>query len=370
MRKTVPFLFLVFFLSASLVPAGEAELPAGLYARLTTSKGEILARLYYQRVPLTVMNFVGLATGALESNKPAGTHFYDGTTFHRVMADFMIQGGCPQGTGMGDAGYRFADEFHPELKHDKPGVLSMANSGPVSNGSQFFITHKATPHLNNKHAVFGQVIKGQSVVDKIEKGDKIEKVEILRVGQAAQDFSFDRKTFDALRQEVLARQKVEYSKTVAAEMQAGMRMLHQQLERAQGNAEMVRRIKDAIAFLTKLREQTLKAGVSDDLLLYIVEEEGTGPAPENGQTVKVHYTGYLPNGVKFDSSRDRGQPIAFPLGQGQVIPGWDLGLKMMKKGGKRRLIIRPGLGYGPKGYPPVIPPDATLVFDVELVDIQ
>lgn len=191
-------------LSASVSSADETtattERDPGLYAVIDTSKGEIVCRLTYDKTPLTVVNFAGLAEGKLKNSaKPAGTPFYDGLTFHRVIADFMIQGGCPEGTGRGGPGYRFKDEFHRDLRHDRAGVLSMANAGPGTNGSQFFITHRETPHLNNRHSVFGYVVDGQDVVDSIRQGDTIESIRIQRVGPEAQAFDISQERFDALK---------------------------------------------------------------------------------------------------------------------------------------------------------------------------
>jgi|ETNmetMinimDraft_25_1059894.scaffolds.fasta_scaffold35616_2 peptidylprolyl isomerase len=179
--------------------AGSAEAPApGLYATLSTSKGDIVLELHYKKVPLTVTNFVGLAEGKIKSIRPAGQPYYDGLIFHRVIADFMIQGGCPNGNGRGGPGYKFRDEFDPTLKHTGPGVLSMANAGPGTNGSQFFITHKATPWLDGRHAVFGKVVSGQDVVDAIAKGDTLKKIVIKRVGEDAEKFIADQASFDKL----------------------------------------------------------------------------------------------------------------------------------------------------------------------------
>src|SRR5690606_27078225 len=159
----------------------------GIYAKFNTRKGQILVKLTHDLTPGTVGNFVALADGNLENSaRPPGKPYYVGLKFHRVIPDFMIQGGCPQGVGTGGPGYKFDDEFHHELTHDGPGVLSMANAGPGTNGSQFFITHVATPWLDGKHTVFGHVVKGQDVVDSIAQGDTMDKVEIIRVGEEAQ----------------------------------------------------------------------------------------------------------------------------------------------------------------------------------------
>lgn len=162
----------------------------GIYAKFNTAKGSVLVKLTHDLTPGTVGNFVALAEGNLENNKkPQGVKYYDGLTFHRVIPDFMIQGGCPLGSGTGDPGYKFDDEFHPSLKHDKPGVLSMANAGPGTNGSQFFITHVPTSWLDGKHTVFGHVVEGQEVVDAVAQGDVLETLEIIRVGEEAEKWN-------------------------------------------------------------------------------------------------------------------------------------------------------------------------------------
>ena len=319
----------------------QTQLDDGLYAKFDTNKGEIICALEFQKTPLTVANFVGLAEGTKELGggaKMKGDHFYDGLKFHRVIPDFMIQGGDPLGTGTGGPGYTFPDEIDPSLTHSGPGILSMANAGPGTNGSQFFITHVATPWLDGKHTVFGHVVSGQKVVDAIATNDTINSVEIIRVGSEAEAFKSDQAAFDSLVNGLQDRQR---EKELAA-MEAEQDQISSQWP-------------DAI---------TTPSG-----LKYVVVEEGEGDSPANGSVVTVHYTGKLLNGQKFDSSVDRGQPIDFPVGKGQVIKGWDEALLSMKKGEKRVLIIPPDLGYGPSGRGP-IPPNAYMIFDVELVNFQ
>ena len=311
------------------------KLEDGLYALMITSKGEILLSLEYKKCPMTVCNFVGLAEGNLNLDN-MGTPFYDGLTFHRVIKDFMIQGGCPKGNGTGGPGYRFPDEFDPSLKHTGPGILSMANAGPGTNGSQFFITHVETPWLDGKHTVFGHVIDGQDVVNSIAQGDTIKSVEIIRIGD-------DAKAFDA--SETHFEQLVSECEKRAAEIKAAARKKVED--------EIESRFPDAVKTPTGLR--------------YIIKKKGSGDSsPSYGQSVKVHYQGQLLNGKIFDSSLIRKQPAVFAVGQ--VIEGWNEALMSMRKGEKRTLIIPPELGYGEYGYPGVIPPDSFLIFDVELLD--
>ncbi|MFC4094444.1 peptidylprolyl isomerase [Euzebyella saccharophila] len=307
----------------------------GIYAKFNTSKGEILVKLTHDKTPGTVGNFVALAEGKQENKvKAAGEPYYDGIKFHRVIPDFMIQGGCPLGTGTGDAGYKFDDEFHPELKHSEPGVLSMANAGPGTNGSQFFITHVPTPWLDGKHTVFGHVESGQEVVDAIAQGDAIETLEIVRVGDEAENWdAVDAfKSFQNSREQRIAEEK------------------------AKQEAELE---KVAAGF------ESTPSG-----LRYKVIQKGDGAKAEKGSKVSVHYEGSLMNGQVFDSSYKRKQPIDFQIGVGQVIPGWDEGIGLLQVGDKARFVIPSDLAYGSAGAGGVIPPNATLLFDVELMDVK
>lgn len=307
----------------------------GIYAKFNTTRGAILVKLTPELTPGTVGNFVALAEGNLENKaRPQGKPYYDGLTFHRVISNFMVQGGDPNGTGSGGPGYQFDDEFHQDLRHDTPGVLSMANAGPGSNGSQFFITHVATPWLDDKHTVFGKVVEGQDIVDAIKQGDVMTTVEILRVGEEAQ----------------------KWNAVEAFRVFEGSRAKREAAERAESEAKL----------------EKLSAGFqkTDSGLRYQIIQKGNGAKAAKGKTVSVHYTGTLENGKTFDSSYPRKKPIEFPLGMGNVIEGWDEGIELLQVGDKARFVIPPYLGYGERGAGGVIPPNAVLIFDVELVDVR
>ncbi len=336
--KGVIFFMLFTLLSMSASCGTDTDLKDGLYAEIDTSKGKILLSLEYEKTPMTVANFTGLAEGKIDGGQGKGKPFYDGLKFHRVIADFMIQGGCPRGNGTGGPGYQFPDEFDSSLTHSGPGILSMANSGPGTNGSQFFITHKDTPWLDGKHTVFGHVVEGQDIVDKIAQGDKIKKVSIIRVGEEAANFKNDQEAFDDI---VMNQEKLKAAKFKA-------------------------KIEKDIKTIEKKWPEAKK---TESGLMYIVREEGTGSdSPVMGSRVKTHYEGKFLDGQIFDSSYQRGKPLEFQVGQ--VIQGWNEALMDMKKGEKRTLIIPPELGYGSAGAGGVIPPYAYLVFEVELIDFQ
>ena len=314
-----------------------SDLSDGLYADLETSKGNIILELYYEQAPTTVSNFVALAEGnhPVVDNQHEGKRYYDGLKFHRVIENFMIQGGDPSGTGSGGPGYQFDDEFNEELKHDGPGVLSMANAGPGTNGSQFFITHVETPWLDGKHSIFGKVNSGQDVVDKIEQDDIIKKVKVIRIGEAAKSFNAPK----------------NFENYISEKSKAD-------ILRAEAEKESLEKLSEGM--------QETESG-----LKYKISKEGTGPNAKKDDLLSVHYSLKLVDGSEIDSSLTRGTPIEFTCGVGQVIKGWDEAMQLLNKGSKARLIIPSELGYGAVGAGNgVIPPNATLIFDVELVDIK
>ena len=343
--KQISWILLVLIVGLSGCKSSKyPDLKDGLYAELQTDKGNILLQLRPDKAPVTVANFVTLAEGTNPYVKEEykGKHFYDGLTFHRVISkaagaqqDFVIQGGDPLGNGQGGPGYQFKNEIS-DLKHTK-GALSMARENkPDTNGSQFFITLTDTPFLDGKYSVFGYTVKGFDVVQKIRKNDTIKKVTIIRKGKEAKKFDAVKVFNDYMKEKSDAEQKKnEAKKKLAADLAA---------KKAQAKED--------------------PSG-----LKILIEKEGTGRKPKAGEWVQVHYTGYLPDGTKFDSSYDRGQPIGFQVGKGRVIAGWDQGIMQLKEGTTAYLFIPPHLGYGERGAGGVIPPNSDLIFKVELVKI-
>lgn len=307
----------------------------GIYAHFETDKGEIVAEIFYEEVPMTAANFIGLAEGKIDNEaRELGEPFYDGLKFHRVISDFMIQGGDPEGTGRGGPGYRFPDEIHKDLKHDEPGILSMANAGPGTNGSQFFITHVSTPWLDGKHTVFGKVVLGQDVVNEIEQDDIIHKLTIKRIGYEAEQFN-PRKVFNK-----------------------HLEKAHEKFRHAQQEKE------------AEINKLVIGFDQTTSGLYYKITKRGDGKPAEHGKTVSVHYRGMLTDKTVFDDSYTRGEPISFPLGKGRVIPGWEEGIDLLREGDEAVLIIPPKLAYGKAGAAGVIPPDAWLIFEVKLVKVS
>lgn len=330
----------------------------GLFAKITTSKGDILLALEFEKTPVTVANFVALAEGEhpFVEDKYKNIRFYDGLKFHRVIANFMIQGGDPLGTGSGDPGYKFNDEFHPDLKHDKAGILSMANSGPKTNGSQFFITHKETPWLDNKHTVFGHVVEGQEIVNKIAKDDVIEKITIIRKGKAAKKFNAA-KVFKQYKKEEDKQNKeiAEKQRKIAAKK---------------------------IASIEQLKSNGTKMPSG---LIYEVIKKGEGEKPVKGEEVHIHYAGFLTNGTLFDTSYETVateygkldarkaaakayKPFPFKYGEKQgLIKGFIEAIEQMNYNDKIRAYIPANLAYGKAGAGNVIPPNSDIVFEIELL---
>jgi peptidylprolyl isomerase len=331
-------LLLVLMAETALGAPGDSALGDGLFARIRTRKGDIVVRLEYGKTPMTVCNFAGLAEGKL--NAAGGKPFYNGLLFHRVIADFMIQGGDPLGTGAGGPGYQFPDEFDSSLKHDGPGVLSMANAGPNTNGSQFFITHKATPWLDGKHSVFGRVVQGQNVVNAIAQRDIIESITIIRNGPAAAAFKTDQGAFDGYVKNA--------GNAAAAKLQA---------ERERTIAEIEKKYPGAVLTPSGLR--------------YIIQKPGTGPKPKTGSAAVVRYKGMFLSGDVFDNSDLHGGPQDFSLGVKRLIPGMDEALLDMAAGETRLVIIPPELAYGERGAGNgAIPPRSFLIFELELLGIK
>lgn len=359
------------FFSCNSQKKAYKDLGDGLFADIETTQGNIIVKLNYKETPVTVANFVTLAEGKNTFVKAEykGKPFYNGTIFHRVIKDFMIQGGDPTGTGMGEPGYRFEDEIVPTLKHDKKGILSMANAGPATNGSQFFITQVPTPHLDGRHTVFGETVKGLEVIDAIantktvmndkpEKDIKINKITIIANGKDAKNFNAV-KVFEDYFKEINKREREKEAKTKAA------------------SAKFLEEV--------KVQEPQAKALPSGVKIFKLVD--GKGKQPNHTHQVMVNYAGYLKNGTLFDSNvkeieeaygkynslrEQQGGYEAFPMPyntSAQLIPGFRDALLTMKVGDKIRVFIPATLGYGERGAGDVIPPNSDLIFDIEITDI-
>ena len=361
-KKTVPVKKPVTTVKAAVKPAVKPVVKApavieGIFATISTNKGDIVLELEYKKTPVTVANFIALAEGKntfVTNEKLKGKPFFDGLKFHRVIKDFMIQGGDPSGNGSGGPGYAFKDEI-TDLKHNKPGILSMANSGPTTNGSQFFITHKETPWLDGKHTVFGHVTEGMNVVNSIAANDVITKVTIVRKGVLAKKFDAPKVFSDYFNN------KSEDQKKVASVITA----------------------KKAYLAATKATATTTPSG-----LAYKITQKGTGVKPANGTTFYFHYAGYFEDGTLFDSSYEdvcksygkydanraaQNGYQAFPFEAGKkdgMIPGFIEGLENMSFGDKAVVFIPSNLAYGERGAGSVIPPNTTLVFELEMLEKQ
>lgn len=371
LKISFKILFITLLITITSCKAQYPDLEDGMYAEFVTTKGTMVAKLAFEKTPITVANFVSLAEGTntMVDSAYKGKKFFNGTIFHRVIDSFMIQGGDPTGTGAGSPGYKFLDEFHPDLKHDKPGMLSMANSGPKTNGSQFFITEKPTPFLDNKHAVFGELVLGLDVQDSIsnvktDSNDKpledvvIKELNIIRKGKAA-------KTFDAPKvfiNHFAEAEKLEKEKAAKAEA-------------------LLNTTKDKFK---KQREQatTLASG-----LKYTITEKGTGANLKETSKVLTNYTLFLEDGKILDTNKlevaetfgivnehrkaaNQYQPIVANLSpNAQMIAGFKEGLQQLQVGDKATLFIPYHLAYGETGNR-AIPPKTNLIFEVEILELQ
>jgi peptidyl-prolyl cis-trans isomerase A (cyclophilin A) len=382
-KSITTFFGILLLLSNSSCQNKYPELGDGLFAEFATTKDTMVVQLFYKKVPLTVANFVGLAEGTHPqlADSLKGKPYYNGTIFHRVIDQFMIQGGDPTATGMGDPGYKFGDEFDETLKHDKPGILSMANSGPATNGSQFFITEVPTPHLDNRHAVFGQVVKGLEVQDSISNvavapgsNKPLEDVEILAVNIIRQGFGA--KGFDA-------------AKTWEKELPLLEEKRLKKIEEAKKEAERLKKIAEekmeaaAAEILPVLEDYKSKATATDSGLLTYTITEGNGEKPALGSVVKLYYEGYFADGKLFstnvkdidvkcgtynDQKEQRGMYNQMPMkfsADAQMIPGFKEGVLAMTKGQKSFFYLPSHLAYGENGRGP-IKPNSDLIFIVEL----
>ena len=355
----------------------------GIFATISTTKGDITVQLEYEKTPVTVANFIALSEGTstcVLDDKLKGKPFFNGLKFHRVIKDFMIQGGDPSGTGSGGPGYAFKDEF-TDLKFDKGGILAMANSGLATNGSQFFITHKDTPWLNGKHTIFGHVTQGMNVVNLIAQDDVITKITITRKGALAKQFDapkvfadyFANKAEDAKKQALI---DAENQKKQAA-IQADAKKTYTQ--------QYASVIAAKVAYLATTKATATKTASG---LVYKIVQKGKGVKPVNGSTFFFHYAGYFEDGTLFDSSYEDVSKAygkydanraaqngyqAFPFEAGKkdgMIPGFMEALAMMSYGDKAVVFIPSKLAYGERGAGGVIPPNTNLVFELEMFEKQ
>ncbi|MGC6479506.1 MAG: peptidylprolyl isomerase [Flavobacteriaceae bacterium] len=352
-----------FYLFASILVLSACKTPYphldnGIYADMETNKGNILLSLAYDKTPATVANFVALSEGNHPTVAPEfeGKPYYDGILFHRVIQDFMIQGGDPTGTGSGGPGYRFDDEI-TDLKHDGPGILSMANAGPGTNGSQFFITHKETPWLDGKHTVFGFVVEGQSVVDTIQQKDTIRAIKIIRKGKEAKRFDAP-KVFQEFLDQKEQREKEAAEKAAAIKSNNTTRF-----EQAKANAT------------------STASGLS-----YTITQKGNGPAVTSTNKALAHYAVYFTDGTLLDTSMSevaqqndmlneaklaagKYVPLLADVSpEAELIAGFKEGVALLRQGDKATVFLPSGLAYGEKGRSG-IPPNSDLIFELEIVEV-
>lgn len=380
-------------LSCITLSFAQSKKQEGIFAEINTTKGTIVVALEYKKTPITVASFISLAEGKNTQVKESfkGKPFYNGLKFHRVIKDFMIQGGCPEGTGSGEPGYKFVDEI-TDLAHTGPGILSMANSGPGTNGSQFFITHKQTSWLDGKHTVFGHVVSGLEVVNKIEQNDVINSIIIIRAGKEAKKFQAD-KVFKAYFDKKEENDKIQNTKNDAAKKAVADAVALKQKQQAEIDAANLKVLEgkllgvkaEKVASLMELKTNATKTASG---LQYVITKKGDGKKPANGADIFVHYAGFFEDGALFDSSYediskvygkfDQNRASAngyapFPFKYGNktgLIAGFLEGVNLLSFGDKVTLFIPSTLAYGEAGAGGVIPPNADLIFEVEILETQ
>ncbi|UGQ16094.1 peptidylprolyl isomerase [Borrelia sp. RT5S] len=334
------FYFLLILVLMSCVNKKESAVEGnGIFASIYTNKGNIKIELYYKIAPLTVMNFIGLSEGLIHNSVTNGPYF-ENIVFHRVIDGFVVQTGDPTGTGTGGPGYSFPDELGRGLSHSAEGIVSMANSGPDTNGSQFFITlSDKLAYLDFKHSIFGKVVAGMDTVYSIRQGDKIERVEVARVGADAEAFKVSNEEFIKLRESYESSKREEAEKYISFQLE----MIYENYKGYQKDSNGI---------------------------FYVINRQGKGRSVKKGDVLRVDYEGFLLSGVRFDSSIERGEPIEIVVGSGQVIRGWDIMLADMHEGEERTVIIPPSFAYGESGIGEVIKPNSFLKFNITLRKIN
>ncbi|MBN2247030.1 MAG: peptidylprolyl isomerase [Candidatus Aminicenantes bacterium] len=335
---------------------GPKQYPEGMYAEIDTTKGLIVIKLEFDKTPLTVTNFCGLAEGTIENSVfPLGTSFYEGSKFHRVVPGHVIQAGAPNTEKETGCGYTIPNEIHPALSHSQPGMVGMANSGPHTNGSQFYITLGDRSYLDGDYPLFGRVFSGMEIVKNIQIGDEIISINIIRMGKKAKKFKCDHKTFTALLQTAKEKQIQDEQEKIFKENET-------------------------------IQNSWPEAISTNSGLKYVILEEGEGDTPQEGDLIQVLYSGNTLEGKKFISTAEDGKPdygteprvFTFELGRSSLNPGFDEAITNMKKGEKRILILLAALAYGIQGYYApekqgekrfFLSPNSTLVYEITLIDI-
>lgn len=351
------FYLLTFFLIIATWACGLKKYPEGIYAEISTTKGQIVIKLEFEKTPLTVANFCGLAEGTIENSVfPLGTPFYNGSKFHRVVPGHVIQTGAPNTEEDIGCGYTIPNEIHPSLTHSQAGMVGMANSGPHTNGSQFYITLGDRSYLDGDYSLFGEVIQGMETVNNIHIGDEIFSINIVKIGKKAKKFKYNKKTFATMLATAKKKQEQE---------------------------EKEKKLKEN----ERIQNTWPEAISTQSGLKYVILEEGEGEPPSEGDRVQVLYSGSTLDGKKFVSTQEQGRPdygsepqiFTFEIGKSSINPGFDEAILEMKKGEKRILILPAASAYSVQGfYGPekqgekrfFLSPNSTLIYEVTILEIH